>query len=140
MPDCVFCDVQNHRHPDQILIVYRGKFHFVILNKYPYTSGHCMVVPYGHISKITELREEALVEWWRLADQTMSWIEKAMKPQGFNLGLNIGKIAGAGVENHLHFHIIPRWSGDTNFMTTVNDTRIQSQTLEDTCQEIKKAI
>ncbi len=140
MPECVFCDIQNDRHPDQSIIIYKGKFHFVVLNKYPYTSGHCMVVPYCHISRIAELKEEALVEWWKLTDQTMQWIQKAMKPQGFNLGLNVGKTAGAGIENHLHFHIIPRWSGDTNFMTTVNQTRIQSQTLEETCLEIKNAI
>ncbi len=138
--NCVFCDLQKEDHPDRGLVVYQGKYHYAVLNKYPYTTGHLMVVPYCHISRISELKKEALEEWWLLTDQAIGWLEKAFKPQGFNLGMNMGKIAGAGIQNHLHFHIVPRWQGDTNFMTTVHETRVQSQSLEELCQELKQVI
>ncbi len=137
---CVFCEMQNDKNPDQNLIVFRGTYHFVVLNKYPYTTGHLMVVPYCHISSISELKTEALTEWLTLTDKAMQWLNKAFNPEGFNLGMNLGKIAGAGIEDHLHLHIVPRWTGDTNFMTTVNQTRIQSQSMEEICQEIKHII
>jgi ATP adenylyltransferase len=132
--------MQKDQGPDQELILYRGRFHFVVLNKYPYTTGHLMVIPYCHIKKITELKGEALEEWWTLTDLAISWLEKAFHPHGFNLGMNIGKSAGAGIEDHLHLHVVPRWSGDTNFMSTLNDTRIHSDSLEEVCLEIKQVI
>jgi ATP adenylyltransferase len=138
--DCVFCAMQDAECSDHKLILYQGLYHFVVLNKYPYTTGHLMVVPYCHIQKISDLQKDALEEWLSLTDTAISWLIKAFQPHGFNLGMNIGKSAGAGVEDHLHLHIVPRWTGDTNFMSTLNDTRIQSQSLEEVCHEIKQVI
>lgn len=137
---CVFCAMQDTDSSDHKLILHQGLYHFVVLNKYPYTTGHLMVVPYCHIQKISDLQKDALEEWLSLTDTAISWLIKAFQPHGFNLGMNFGKSAGAGVEDHLHMHIVPRWTGDTNFMSTLNNTRIQSQSLEEICREIKQVI
>jgi ATP adenylyltransferase len=126
---CVFCDALA-RGEAEPLIVHHGRRCFVILNKFPYNSGHLMVVPHRHIGRLAALeREEGeeLIALTRLAEMA---IEEAYQPHGLNMGLNLGKPAGAGVLDHVHMHIVPRWNGDTNFMTVVGDTRVLPEALE----------
>src|ERR1700741_2185128 len=116
---CIFCDALASEDDARTLIVLRGKKNFVILNRYPYTSGHVMVVPYAHRASLTESEPEALSEMMALAQRIERALGNLYHPNGFNVGINIGKAAGAGIAGHLHLHVLPRWIGDTNFMTTV---------------------
>jgi len=121
-------------------IIYRGKYNFVVLNKYPYSPGHVMVVPYAHISSLSELRDDAVLEFTRLIDYSMERLKEAFEAQGFNIGMNIGKASGAGVEDHVHIHVVPRWIGDANFMTVIGETRVISESLEETFHKLKEII
>jgi ATP adenylyltransferase len=120
-------------------VVMRGKNCFVCLNAYPYTSGHVMVMPYAHLDRLAVLPEETAQELMRLAQKTERVLEKVYAPHGFNFGLNVGKAAGAGVAGHLHLHAMPRWTGDTNFMTTVSETRVLPEDLETTWKRLRLA-
>jgi ATP adenylyltransferase len=120
-------------------VVMRGKHCFVCLNAYPYTSGHVMVMPYAHLDRLAVLPEETAQELMRLAQKTERVLEKVYAPHGFNFGLNVGKAAGAGVAGHLHLHAMPRWTGDTNFMTTVSETRVLPEDLETTWKRLRLA-
>lgn len=120
-------------------IVWRGSLCFVILNLYPYNSGHLMVVPYRQTSRFTDLTPEELVEIMEAARRAMHALDRVMKPQGYNLGANIGRAAGAGVDDHVHFHIVPRWNGDTNFLPVLGETKVISQSLRDTLRKLRAA-
>ena len=120
-------------------IVYRGEHCFVCLNAYPYTSGHVMVMPYAHLDRLAQLPAEAAHELMDLAQRTEQALEGLYHPQGFNFGLNLGQAGGAGVAGHLHLHAMPRWLGDTNFMTTVAETRILPEDLETTWKRMREA-
>jgi ATP adenylyltransferase len=120
-------------------VVARGKNCFVCLNAYPYTSGHVMVMPYAHLDRLAVLPDETAHELMRLAQRTERALEKVYSPHGFNFGLNVGKAAGAGVAGHLHLHAMPRWTGDTNFMTTVSETRVLPEDLETTWKRLRQA-
>ncbi len=137
--ECVFCAAAHNPDDRQTLVVHRGKANFVILNRFPYTSGHLMVVPYTHVATLEELAEEALVEMFLLARDTERHLRAIYHPEGLNLGMNIGKSAGAGIAGHLHLHVLPRWTGDTNFMTVVGETRVLPEDLEITWQRIRSA-
>jgi len=149
--DCVFCNlmasidyaVANEMNPEQAEaaggLIKRGKYCFVCLNAFPYTSGHVMVMPYAHLDRIAALSTEAAHELIDLAQITERVLQQLYRPQGFNFGMNIGKAAGAGVAGHLHLHAMPRWSGDTNFMTTVSETRILPEDLETTWKRMRVA-
>jgi len=119
-------------------LVLRGKFCFVCLNAYPYTSGHVMVMPYAHLARLSALPTETAHELMDLAQQTERVLEKLYSPQGYNIGMNLGRAAGAGVAGHLHLHAMPRWTGDTNFMTTVGETRVLPEELMVTWQRIRE--
>lgn len=134
---CVFCNAQAKTDSAENLIALRGKYAFVILNLYPYTSGHLMVVPFGHIATLEELDPATRAEMMELASQCMSVLRKVYKPQAFNMGANIGEAAGAGVPGHIHVHIVPRWGGDTNFMSTLGETRVLPESIEDTYHRIR---
>jgi ATP adenylyltransferase len=121
------------------LIAFRGEFAYVILNRYPYTSGHLMVVPYVHRATMEDLDPETRAEMMELATRCMTLLRKIYNPPAFNLGANIGEAAGAGVKAHVHIHIVPRWAGDTNFMSTVGDIRVLPELLEDTYRKVQKA-
>ena len=121
------------------LVVHRGAHCFIILNRYPYTSGHLMVVPYQHASTLSELTDEALVETIQLARLAEKHLRALYHPDGLNLGMNIGKSAGAGIAGHLHLHVLPRWTGDTNFMTVVGETRVAPEALETTLERLRAA-
>ena len=120
-------------------LILRGKDCFICLNAYPYTSGHVMVMPYAHLDRLALLSMEAAHELIDLAQRTELALEKVYKPHGFNFGLNVGRAAGAGVAGHLHLHALPRWAGDTNFMTTVAETRILPEMLEITWRRMREA-
>src|SRR5271157_839364 len=129
---CIFCAKPLETDDTSNLIVHRGEKCFIILNAYPYTNGHLLVVPYLHTSEIDALDETVSAELWKFIVLGKKVLVKAYRPDGFNVGMNIGRPAGAGIEEHLHVHIIPRWNGDNNFMPVMNDTRIISQGLGDT--------
>jgi ATP adenylyltransferase len=134
---CIFCDACACQDGEENLIVHRGKLAFVILNRYPYTSGHIMVVPYAHLPSLVSLDSATLQEMMLLINQGLRSIEKVYHPHGFNVGANIGTVAGAGVADHIHFHVVPRWNGDTNFMTTVGAARVLPEDLLQTLQRLQ---
>ncbi len=130
---CIFCIKEDESaHDRERLILFRGKHAFVIMNRFPYTNGHLMVVPYRHTCEIDELEEQEVLELWSLVAASQRILKRVIFPQGFNIGLNLGQVAGAGVEDHLHVHLVPRWGGDTNFMPVMADIRVVPQYLEET--------
>jgi ATP adenylyltransferase len=136
---CVFCAAAQSRDDAQTLVVHRGAYNLVILNRYPYTSGHVMVVPYQHVATLEEVADEALVELIHLARRCEKHLRAVYRPDGLNLGINVGKSAGAGIADHLHLHALPRWTGDTNFMTVVGETRVMPEALEVTWERLRAA-
>lgn len=121
---CIFCEYPKQDRDRELLILYRGRLCYVIINKYPYNSGHLMVVPYEHRSHLNGYSSETLNEMMALTDASVARLEKAMRPEGFNTGINIGKAAGAGIDEHLHMHIVPRWTGDSSFMAVLDEVRV----------------
>lgn len=139
-PDCIFCDAAKRTDDEETLIVYRGKNVFVILNRFPYTSGHVMIVPYDHVAELGLCKPQALDEMMALSRRTEAAFRTTYKPDGINLGMNLGRAAGAGVTGHLHLHMLPRWFGDSNFMTVVGETRVEPEDLKTTYDRMKKAL
>jgi len=139
-PDCFFCDAIKAGRDEETLIVHRGKKMFIILNRFPYTSGHVMIVPYAHVAELTLCEEGALAEMMALAQRIESAFRKEYKPEGVNLGMNLGRAAGAGVAGHLHLHMLPRWFGDTNFMTVTGETRVHPEDLATTYKRLKAGL
>lgn len=135
---CVFCNALAKNDGPENLVMFRGEKSFVILNKYPYTSGHVMVTPFAHVASLEELDAPSRAEMMELVTRCMGTLRRAYHPQAFNLGANIGEAAGAGVPGHVHIHIVPRWKGDTNFMSTVGEVRVLPQTLEQTYEIFSK--
>ncbi len=131
---CIFCIKPTEDRDKDNLILKKGSKSFVVMNKYPYNCGHLMVVPYRHIHAFEDLDDDELAEINLLIKLSITSIKKSMNPDGFNIGINLGKTAGAGIEEHIHYHIIPRWNGDINFMTAINNIRIIPQNLSDTYQ------
>jgi ATP adenylyltransferase len=134
---CVFCSAQEMEDSAENLIAFRGERAYVILNRYPYTSGHLMVVPFDHKPNLEELDPETRAEMMELVTRCMTALRTIYHPEAFNMGANIGEAAGAGVKQHVHIHIVPRWAGDTNFMSTVGGTRVLPEALESTYQRVK---
>jgi ATP adenylyltransferase len=130
--ECVFCAKPEEGDDRKALIVHRGERCYVILNLYPYTSGHLMVAPFEHVGQVQEIASETMAEMMDLAQQAIRKLEEVYSPEGFNLGVNQGRVAGAGVEGHIHLHVVPRWAGDNNYMPVVADTRVMPQSLEET--------
>jgi ATP adenylyltransferase len=126
---CVFCEALK-LHVEDSLICYRGKDYFVILNKYPYNTAHLMIVPYEHVDSPEKIEPQKTVEMWELMNRSTKILKEQFHPQGFNIGMNIGQVAGAGVKDHVHLHIVPRWNGDANFMPVVGKTRVLSYSIE----------
>jgi ATP adenylyltransferase len=137
--ECIFCAALKAGDDEANLIVHRGELCFVILNKFPYTNGHLMVAPYEHVATLQELAEPTVTELMSLAQRGMHALETGYSPHGYNVGFNQGRVAGAGVEHHIHMHVVPRWGGDTNFMPVLGDTRVMNQTLADSFQTVRKA-
>lgn len=137
---CIFVDLPAQANDRENLILFRGKTAFVMMNRFPYTSGHLMVAPYKHTANLDELDNEELLEIHQLVARCCRWLKAAYKAQGFNIGVNLGEAGGAGIPTHAHWHIVPRWSGDTNYMTTVGQTRVLPQSLEDTYDRLLAVI
>ncbi len=127
---CIFCDALSSKNDREVWIVYRGRYNFVILNAFPYTSGHVMIVPNEHVDELQKLSSDAAHEMMDLSQKTEAVLRRVYHPEGVNLGMNIGKAAGAGVAGHIHMHVLPRWTADSNFMTVVGETRILPESLE----------
>jgi len=124
---CVLCDLPAANQDQEALIVLRGVKNYIVLNRYPYTSGHVMVVPYAHTADFAQLDAQTTAEMMSLAQRVQAALEGVYHPEGYNIGMNLGRSAGAGIADHLHLHVLPRWAGDTNFMTTVGETPKASQ-------------
>jgi ATP adenylyltransferase len=135
--NCFFCTAIKDNQDRKNLVLYRGKECFCILNKYPYNSGHLMVAPKMHKGDLSKLNDSEMLELLTLTRDAKNILTKKLKPEGFNLGINFGKVAGAGVENHIHLHLVPRWKGDTNFMPVIAETKVIPQSLEDLYLELK---
>ena len=131
-PSCVFCDLPGRRDDERTYILYRGARAFVIMNLYPYNNGHLMMVPYAHVDSLADLDEATLTELMTLAQRSQAVVQERMRPQGFNVGVNQGRAAGAGIADHVHMHLVPRWVGDTNFMPVMGDVRVMPQHLDET--------
>jgi len=129
---CVFCNAVESGDDEAALVVHRGRQAIVIVNKFPYTSGHFMVAPFRHLGEFGDLTDEEALEIHRLAGQGMGALSEIYEPQGYNLGWNLGRIAGAGVVDHVHLHVVPRWAGDTNFMPVLADVKVIPEHLADT--------
>jgi ATP adenylyltransferase len=137
---CIFCSALEKKDDAETLIVFRGTKNFIIVNRYPYTSGHVMIVPYAHVADLKSCDPETLAEMMRLAQRVEAVLTAAYQPDGFNLGMNLGRAAGAGVTGHVHLHALPRWMGDANFMTVVGETRVEPEDLRTTYEKLRKAL
>jgi ATP adenylyltransferase len=139
-PDCIFCDAVARNNDAETLIVHRGVKAFVILNRFPYTSGHVMIVPYAHVAELGLCDAQTLGEMMQLSQRVEATFRNDYKPDGMNLGMNLGRAAGAGVLGHLHLHMLPRWIGDSNFMTVTGETRVHPEDLKTTYDRLAKAL
>jgi ATP adenylyltransferase len=133
---CIFCDAVQ-RADDESFILYRGRLNFVLLNRYPYTSGHLMIAPYEHVSRLAQTSPSSSEEMMQLARAAERILEAAYSPAGLNIGMNLGQAAGAGIAEHIHLHALPRWIGDSNFMTVVGETRVMPESLEQTYAKLR---
>lgn len=138
--ECVLCTAYQANDDDEHFIVTRGKLCYVVMNLFPYNSGHLMVVPYRHTPTLIDLTEEEALEVMSLLKKMTIVLQKIMQPDGFNIGSNIGRPAGAGIDEHVHFHIVPRWSGDTNFMPILAETKLISEDLKETLMKLRKVL
>lgn len=138
--ECIFVDLPAQSDDRANLLLFRGRTAFVMLNAYPYTNGHLMVAPYRHTASIADLTDDELLEINQLVAKSVRWITEAYRPDGFNIGANLGSAAGAGIPTHVHWHIVPRWAGDTNFMTTVGEVRVLPQSLQESYDKLREAV
>jgi ATP adenylyltransferase len=135
---CIFCEGLKQVDGPENLIVHRGPKAFVMLNRFPYTSGHLMIVPYEHMPSLELLEVSSRADIMELSARAIQVLQALYSPQGYNLGMNIGNAAGAGISEHVHLHVVPRWVGDTNFMSAVSQTRVLPELLEETYQRVRK--
>lgn len=135
--ECILCQKPRQNSDESNLILFRGQDNFVLLNAFPYNPGHLMVAPFRHVARLQDLNEEEAREHFNIVKKSLALLEKVLQPAGFNVGLNMGKVAGAGIEGHLHTHIVPRWQGDANFMPVLSDTRVISEALTSTYKKLK---
>ena len=129
---CIFCEKPGEENDRNNLILYRGEYGFIIMNKYPYNNGHLLIVPYRHTNAFDSLDEKEVLCLHKLLKLGHKALTEALNPHGFNVGLNLGRTAGAGIDQHLHYHIVPRWDGDTNFMPVIGKVKVISQAMEET--------
>lgn len=134
--DCIFCIKPKENNDRENLILYRAENVYVIMNKYPYNNGHLMVVPYFHASSFDGLPDNAMFELIMITRYSVRCLKRAFNPEGFNIGINFGEVAGAGIEEHMHIHIVPRWAGDASFMTVLADVRVIPEHILDTYDKL----
>jgi ATP adenylyltransferase len=137
---CIFVELPAQDDDRANLILHRGRTAFVMLNRFPYTNGHLMVAPYKHTADMDELEDAELLEINQLVARSLRWLRTAYRPEGFNIGVNLGSAAGAGIPDHIHWHVVPRWAGDTNFMTVVGGVRVLPQDLWESYDRLKAAM
>jgi ATP adenylyltransferase len=135
--DCIFCSKPAEEADAETFIVHRGERCFVILNTFPYTNGHLMVAPFEHLARLGDLDPDTVGELMALSSRAMAILDEAYGPEGYNVGFNQGRIAGAGFDSHIHIHVVPRWAGDTNYMPVIADTRVMPQSLEQSYEALK---
>lgn len=135
---CIFCSLPAGDDDEASLIVHRGERCYVVLNRFPYTNGHLMVAPFEHLARLQDLDTETVAEMMALGRRAMEAIDAAYAPQGYNVGFNQGRVAGAGFEHHIHMHVVPRWAADTNFMSVLADTRVMPQSLSDSYAALRE--
>ena len=137
--ECVFCEIQKRPDQDEAnLVIHRAPHCFIVLNRYPYTSGHLLIVPNEHVGELDSAAKQTTDEMMDLTKRSQTALRDVYQPDGFNVGMNLGKAAGAGIVDHIHIHILPRWVGDTNFMTTVGETRVLPEDLATTYQKLRE--
>jgi ATP adenylyltransferase len=134
---CIFCPGKNRDKDQERLILYVGSLTMVMMNRFPYNNGHLLVAPIRHVPGLEDLTEEETMDLLRVVRKAIHVLRVVMQPEGFNVGLNLGRVAGAGMEEHMHFHIVPRWGGDTNFMTVLEDVRVIPEHIEETYKKIQ---
>ncbi|MDI9447763.1 MAG: HIT family protein [Pelotomaculaceae bacterium] len=137
--DCIFCEKLKSEEDEDNLVLLRGKMTFVMMNLYPYNNGHLLIAPKRHVGEIDDLTGEEMMELFKMTRGMVKAL-RAFKPEGFNVGANIGRVAGAGVPGHFHIHVVPRWNGDTNFMPVLGDTKVISESLEVTFKKIRESL
>lgn len=135
---CIFCNAVNSKNDREKFVLYRGETAFIMLNLYPYNNGHILIAPKRHINSLGKLDEKELMELMTLVKKMIIVLKEEYNPDGFNIGINIGRIAGAGVEDHIHIHIIPRWNGDTSFMPIISNTKVIPEAIYETYDRLKK--
>jgi ATP adenylyltransferase len=136
---CIFCVFPAEQNDEERLILHRGERAFIILNAYPYSNGHLMVTPYRHTADLNDLDDAEMLEMMALTRRAVNLLKKAFRPDGFNIGMNMGRVAGAGIADHVHIHVVPRWSGDTNFMPVLGDVRVIPESLQAVYRSLKAA-
>ena len=134
--ECIFCLGKDEREDKKRLVLHRSSRSFVIMNRYPYNNGHIMIAPLKHLPDIEDIDKETAQDMFQLLQKSIEIIRSCMNPDGFNIGINIGKVGGAGIEEHLHIHVVPRWNGDTNFMPVIGDIRVMPEYLEDSYNKL----
>jgi len=134
---CILCDKPKEKYDVANYILYRGEKNFIIMNSYPYNPGHLMIAPYRHVANLEELTDEERCEHFEMVSRSVKILREVFNPAGFNIGMNLGKIAGAGIDDHIHTHIVPRWQGDTNFMPVIADVRVIPEALASTYEKLK---
>lgn len=134
---CVFCDALENSEQSGSLVVARARYNFIILNRYPYNNGHVMIAPFQHVSNPVDVESAIAEEMMRLTQRVIQALREIYRPDGFNIGMNLGRCAGAGIEDHYHMHVVPRWSGDTNFMTAIAETRVLPEDFAVTLDKLK---
>jgi ATP adenylyltransferase len=137
---CIFCDLPAEGDDERNYILTRGDKAFVILNKFPYNSGHLMIAPFRHVGEVEELEDDEALNLHHLMQKSLKALKEAMNPDGFNIGMNLGLVAGAGIPDHVHWHVVPRWNGDTNFMPVVAETKVLPEFLSTTSTRLKNAL
>jgi ATP adenylyltransferase len=140
IPGCIFCNKPDEDRDRENMILFRGRLSFIMLNAFPYNNGHMMIAPYRHVGDFSELTGDEMLDLMRLTQVAKEVLERAFCPQGFNIGINLGRVAGAGIADHIHVHIVPRWNGDTNFMPVIADIKVMPQALEKAYQTLKSAL
>jgi ATP adenylyltransferase len=133
---CIFCPGDDRTQDEKKLILYRGEWSIVLMNRFPYTNGHLLIAPLRHISSFDSLSPDEKLDLLNMVERSVSVLKEVMDPAGFNIGMNLGRVAGAGVEDHMHFHIVPRWSGDTNYMTVLGEVRIIPEHIQATYEKL----
>ena len=134
---CILCEKPKEKKDAPNYILFRGEKNFIMLNSYPYNPGHLMIAPYRHVATLEELTDEELHEHFEIVSRSLKVLRQVFDPGGFNIGINLGRVAGAGIDDHVHTHIVPRWQGDTNFMPVISDVRVVPEALAETYKKLE---